>query len=120
MSGMSSTKFADITDGLTNTVLLGERGWNPAPDARPFSSSWCGIVASTDAYVFESIPFIELLAVRPINFLIGGADCFSSHHSGGAQFAIGDGSVRFLSESMDAATFQALGTAAGGESQVDF
>lgn len=120
MSGMSSTKFADVTDGLSNTVLLGERGWNPSPNASAFSSSWCGIVASADAYVFQSVPFLELLEFRPINYLIGGAECFSSQHSGGAQFALCDGSVQFLSESMDGGMFQALGTAAGGEQRVHF
>ena len=38
-----------------------------------------------------------------------------SYHSGGAQFIMGDGRVRFLSENIDRGTFRGLGTRAGGE-----
>ncbi len=37
---------------------------------------------------------------------------FSSHHTGGAQFLNGDGAVRFISESMNAAVLQAMGNRA--------
>jgi hypothetical protein len=41
---------------------------------------------------------------------------FGSRHPGGAQFCLGDGSIRFLTESIDARLFSALGTRAGSES----
>jgi prepilin-type processing-associated H-X9-DG protein len=40
---------------------------------------------------------------------------FGSWHSGGANFVFCDGSVKFLSEEIDYATFAALGTPQGGE-----
>lgn len=39
----------------------------------------------------------------------------SSRHTGGAQFTLCDGSVRFISENVDQGTYQALGSKAGGE-----
>lgn len=39
----------------------------------------------------------------------------TSRHTGGAQFALADGSVRFISENIDTLTYQGLGSAAGGE-----
>ena len=41
--------------------------------------------------------------------------CFYSFHDGGAQFAFGDGSVRFLGESIDLKLLASLVTRAGGE-----
>ena len=40
---------------------------------------------------------------------------FRSNHPGGAIFAFGDGSVRFLKETIAINTYQSLGTRAGGE-----
>ena len=40
---------------------------------------------------------------------------FRSHHVGGSQFLLGDGSGRFISENIDAGVYNALGTRANGE-----
>jgi prepilin-type N-terminal cleavage/methylation domain-containing protein/prepilin-type processing-associated H-X9-DG protein len=39
----------------------------------------------------------------------------SSYHSGGVNVCMGDGSVRFVTDSIDFATWQAMGTRSGGE-----
>jgi prepilin-type processing-associated H-X9-DG protein len=38
-----------------------------------------------------------------------------SHHAGGANACMGDGSVRFFSDTINRDVFRALGTASGGE-----
>lgn len=45
---------------------------------------------------------------------------FGSYHVGGAQYAMGDGSVRFISENIDLNLYRALGTRAGGEVTGEF
>ncbi len=57
--------------------------------------------------------------VQPKNFLSHTGQCdkqlASSGHSGGINVALGDGSIRFLSQSISAATWWAACTPAGGE-----
>ncbi len=114
MGGLSSVRFADVIDGLTNTVMISERASN-ADSGTSFTSSWIGFVTTATHNVFDSIPYIEMTADRPANFIIGGADCFSSRHHGGIHAALGDASVRFVGESIDAEIYEHLGTIQGGE-----
>lgn len=115
MGGLSSVRFQDILDGLSNTALASERAWNPDASLHTYTSAWPGIIATESQNVFDAVPYIEMLSDRPINFFMGGSDCFSSYHSGGAHIVLGDGSVRFFSENMDAGVYEALGTIAGSD-----
>lgn len=45
---------------------------------------------------------------------------FGSRHTGGANFLMGDGSVRFIRDSVAPATLSALGTRAGGDIPGDY
>jgi prepilin-type N-terminal cleavage/methylation domain-containing protein/prepilin-type processing-associated H-X9-DG protein len=127
----SCVRFADITDGTSNTCLFGERlHFDPEfdrrrplvwPDATPVGGwgRW-GYVANAGA-MFQ----VTLHSAAPINYRVpsGGdfstlenrACAFGSGHPVGANFAFADGSVRFLSESTPLATLQALSTRACGE-----
>lgn len=40
---------------------------------------------------------------------------FKSRHVGGAQFLLGDGSIRFISENVDYMTYQKLGDRRDGQ-----
>jgi len=127
----SSVRLADITDGASNTILFGERfhydleyeRLRPSvrPDFPPMAGwgRW-GFVAN-----FGASGNISLSTPAPINYRVppGGdfptledrACVFGSGHPGGANFAFGDGSVRFLSDSTPLPMLQALSTRAGGE-----
>jgi prepilin-type N-terminal cleavage/methylation domain-containing protein/prepilin-type processing-associated H-X9-DG protein len=140
-------RFADITDGLSNTIFFGEASrfrnepatWGATPS---FFSSYAmtGIIwgpASMNdyrpmcfAYVVPKInaPAQQQPLSLTINTLadlqtwyiqaqgtIYGQFGFRSMHPGGANFVFGDGSVRFLKESINLPTYRALGTRGGGE-----
>ncbi len=126
--GGSRTKVTDITDGTSNTLLFGERP--PSPD---YESGWWYIFSATGGpflpvrgralYVDGSVnlPAYKGCPPGPYPYAPGDVNniCDASHfwsvHSGGANFAFCDGSVRFLSYSADS-VMPALATRAGGES----
>ncbi len=116
LAEMSHTRFRDVTDGLSQTLFIGERVYQPSEFGRPeFTSSWAGQVATETERINQSIPHLEAVAANPINAALNFPQAFTSRHAGGANFAFGDGSTRLLNETMDADIFQALGTPSGGE-----
>jgi prepilin-type processing-associated H-X9-DG protein len=128
---MSRVRFAEITDGTSNTLMVGERppsadlnfGWWFGSDGRDERGTGEGTLGAVEKDYFDSV-----LSVPPFNckqLKLGlqpgtiNDNCDSGHfwslHSGGANFLLADGSVRFLSYSIDALTFGYLCTRNGGE-----
>jgi prepilin-type N-terminal cleavage/methylation domain-containing protein/prepilin-type processing-associated H-X9-DG protein len=117
----SVTRITDVTDGSSNTILLGEtsssQGWTAA-----IKTSWGGIQPWTWGmywYVNTQRLTIDSKTIQfPINFRGSFATNntpYTSTHTGGAQFLMGDGSVRFISENIDLGLLKSLGTRAKGE-----
>lgn len=104
----SRVRFRDVTDGLTNTLMIGERrtdrdlGWY---------STWPGMVAEGEEAFQRILGSADHVPNDPAAHL----DDFSSHHEGGTQFCLGDGSVRFVSENIDHGVYQGLATIQGSE-----
>jgi len=127
----SSVRLGDIKDGTAYTFLFGERYHDdPEFDVR-YPVVWPGTIplAQWGRWGFVATPGaignVALSTAAPINYQVpaGGVFttvenrvcAFGSGHTGGANFAFADGSVRFLSESTPLLTLQALSTRRGGE-----
>lgn len=104
----SRVRLSDITDGTTNTLIGGERRTNPQLG---WYSTWPGMVAEGE----EAFQRILGSADHTPNSPDAHFDDFSSHHVGGAQFLLGDGSCRFISENIDSGVYRSLATISGGE-----
>ncbi len=88
------TPLTAITDGLSNTLLLGETDRNLGPWLR-------GGPATVRGLDPEDTPYL------------GPGDPFGGNHPDGANFALADGSVRFFSNAIEPAVFRALLTIHG-------
>jgi prepilin-type processing-associated H-X9-DG protein len=125
----SRTRLDNITDGTTNTLLLGERP--PSPDV--IYGWWyggAGILGTGGILDFtlttreRNLPaehaWYRACSKGPYHFEARKIDDYCgvyhywSLHSGGANFGFCDGSVRFLSYSADG-ILPALSTRSGGE-----
>ena len=103
-------KLKDITDGLSKTFMVGECvvGQDYQSSALFADGDW----ASCNV---------------PVNYFRPGATeddfiqywydviSFRSNHPGGAQFVMADGSVQFIQEGIDFATYEGFATRNGGE-----
>lgn len=96
----SRMRMADVRDGLSQTLFIGERS------SRLGQSTWVGAVPGGE----ESIQRILGIADHPPNHPTGHFDDFSSYHPAGTNFLLGDGSVRLLTEMIDLYLYQALCT----------
>jgi len=118
--------IASISDGTSNTIMAGEVLPSNAADSNfwMFNGAYAG---TTVPLGFNSNTIVPVAGgpcssstwqspSAPIGCRFGAsAKGFISLHPGGANFSFGDGSVRFLKNSINQATFCAVGSRAGGE-----
>lgn len=96
MRGQLGVAFNEATDGLSNSLLLGERGISHQ------AGYWVGVgnVNSEDAWSSPKTVG-RVFLMKPNTPLTGRYySAFSSLHEGGLQFLMGDGRVVFLSETI--------------------
>ncbi len=108
----SSVKFRDMSDGTSNSILLGERAWQYFSAGQPIISS-AGLLHFVGSQTGPSDGHGASNALGHggygINFPYANSAAgrrsasagYSSNHVGGSQFALCDGSVRFISENVD-------------------
>jgi prepilin-type processing-associated H-X9-DG protein len=131
--------IADVTDGTSNTLLVGEVlpgcHWNSAPglDSQPgtWINSWGNLFGhgggvSTITPINEmttcinskriSDPACNPAGQHTMQYAYG----FKSMHPGGVQVTMADGSVRFVSQTINHTMFQHLGGRADGNVVTQF
>jgi len=123
-------RMTDITDGTSNTVMVGEvsesanvkasnsggmaaypvwAGGNGTNAGGPGGTTCNGTTA-----LGSTLRAMDSAAGYTIN-ATGNDMSFGSKHNGGANFLFCDGSVRFLSSSIDPVAYTAMGSRNGGE-----
>jgi len=115
------SNMASITDGTSNTIFMGEVradcsghvqvGWSHSNKwggytQVPINFDSCRTLAQATAMGLD-----PCYSTCNWNAEVG----FKSRHPGGAQFAIGDGSVQFIAETIDMQTYQYLGSRNDGK-----
>ena len=131
----SGITVAGVLDGLSNTVFAGEK--------TPYlaDASWVGIIPGYRHFAYNAFAsagtgglgvnydypgailashsgpslYEDPTVIHPPNSPLGHTDEFYALHPGGANVLFGDGSVRFIKQSINLRTWQALSSRGGGE-----
>ena len=131
----SRVTFAGVTDGLSNTVFAGEK--------TPYlaDSTWVGVIPGYRHFAYNAFAsagtggigvnydyasailashsgpslYESPVVIHPPNSPLGHTDEMFSLHPGGANVLMGDGSVRFIKQSINLLAWQALCSRNNGE-----
>jgi prepilin-type N-terminal cleavage/methylation domain-containing protein/prepilin-type processing-associated H-X9-DG protein len=112
----SATRFSRITDGLSQTLMAGERQNGPfraegvhGPHFA-YETTWIGAVRDINDPTDDHGHMILFQTGNPPNAPESDDRDVSAPHEGLAQFLMCDGSVHFVSEEIDLEVYRALGT----------
>lgn len=117
--------FKTMTDGTSNTLLVSEVRQGQGRDLRGFT--WWGDATGFTAYLAPNSPLPDRIYNDYYCNPVPGMPCAEStadnptmfasrsRHTGGVNSALGDGSVRFTSDSVNLIVWRAMSTAQGQE-----
>ena len=119
-----AVSFAEICDGTSNTMAIGERAfkwsspalWGVLPGSELVDRLIAGRLAGGPGYVLgttfkDGFNLEEIVDDPREDHSL--AESFGSMHPGGANFAFCDGGVRFIKDTIDPAAMNALSTRCG-------
>ncbi len=115
----STVRIGDVTDGTSNTLVIGEVSarWNAAI-LESDGADWVrGMGVGGTGNGMASCRNVQNAINTPYNGIYNDIS-FSSQHTGGAQFVMGDGSVRFVTAAIDLVIYKSTASRDGGETQV--
>jgi prepilin-type N-terminal cleavage/methylation domain-containing protein len=140
----SRVGIRDMTDGTTNSIVVGER-YTPAAAGQTTvgqpvgHATWAGAsgglnIASYATILGDTVVGVvggngSATPIAPASYGINGnngtvargqTSGFGSLHVGGSHFLIGDGTVRFISENIDTTLYRNLGTINDGATVGEF
>ena len=108
-------RLAEVADGVSNTIMLGEKRTNlnslrgfQSDDNEGYTSGW-----DHDMYRRTDLLPLPDFSGTTGTYVIEGR--FGSSHAGGLNVAMGDGSVRFIPFNIDATTWLNLGHCRDGQ-----
>jgi len=114
----SSTPIAAITDGTSNTMLIGESAFGKLPPGR-WDWQWWTSGNNADTLAITLYPLNPQRKLNNPDFNDGTYmginvgvmyQAFSSQHPGGGNFAFADGSVKFIKDTINLQTWWAIGS----------
>jgi prepilin-type N-terminal cleavage/methylation domain-containing protein len=127
---ISKVRPGDVMDGLSNTLMVGELSWT---DNKFGYRNWAMGTRSNFAGCAKNVVFgINEVPWRDDPALLTGTKyagfphrilgniSYGSNHTGGTHFALGDGSVRFISENINLQLYKGLASRMGGEIVTDY
>jgi prepilin-type N-terminal cleavage/methylation domain-containing protein len=105
----TALRITDIRDGTSNTFLIGETlvGWCVLTSWAHADNAIATCAIPPNVKQADGTPY-------PIDQWWNNYS-FSSMHTGGVQFAMSDGSVRFIEDSINLAVYRAMSTRSRGE-----
>ena len=108
-------RITDVTDGTSNTLAIGEMSWVAATGTR--YRSW---VRGCDTTPVCAGARNVVNAINNTQITLYMDMSFGSMHPNGANFAMADGSVRFIDQTIALPTYYAIASYNGGEPLGDF
>lgn len=113
-------RFSSISDGTTNTILLGHATNITTSNSNVWFASTGSVHGTSQPINYILDECLGTAGVRPGNCggrILGSwqGRAFSSFHTNGVNACLCDGSVRFISESIDLRVHNALGSRAANE-----